>query len=112
MLNSISQITIPLAVTTSDISSGLRGDVWDLVLHSGPVVKGVIIVLLLMSVCCWGIMLYKLLVLRSVFQESEAFLNMFWEGTRLSKTYQEAREYQQSPLAEIFRSGYMELPTP
>jgi biopolymer transport protein TolQ len=109
MLHTISQIIIPLAVTTSDIPSGLRGDVWELVLHSGPVVKSVIILLLLMSVCCWGITLYKFLVLRSAFKESEVFLNIFWEGTRLSQTYQEAKKLQQSPLAEIFRSGYMEL---
>ena len=109
MLNFISQIIIPLAVTTSDITTGLRGDVWELVLHSGPVVKGVIILLLLMSVCCWGIMFLKFLVLRSAFKESEAFLTMFWEGTSLSQTYQEAKKLQQSPLAEIFRSGYMEL---
>jgi biopolymer transport protein TolQ len=109
MLHTISQIIIPLAVTTSDIPPGLRGDVWELVLHSGPVVKSVIILLLLMSVCCWGITLYKFLVLRSAFKESEVFLNIFWEGTRLSQTYQEAKKLQQSPLAEIFRSGYMEL---
>jgi biopolymer transport protein TolQ len=109
MIHAISHIIIPLAVTTSDISPGLRGEVWELVLHSGPVVKSVIILLLLMSVCCWGITLYKFLVLRSAFKESEVFLNIFWEGTRLSQTYQEAKKLQQSPLAEIFRSGYMEL---
>jgi biopolymer transport protein TolQ len=34
---------------------------------------------------------------------------MFWDSSHLSRTYQEAKKFQQSPLAEIFRSGYMEL---
>jgi len=109
MLNAISQKFIPLAVATSDVAPGLRGDVWELILHSGPVVKGVIILLVLLSVLCWGIMLWKFFIFRAVFKESEAFLNVFWENSRLSETYDEAQHFQQSPLAEIFRSGYMEL---
>jgi len=109
MLNFISQTVVPFAVTTSDLSSGLRGEIWELVLHSGPVVKLVILLLIVLSVCCWGIMLLKFRVLRSAFNESETFLNIFWEGARLSQTYQDAKKLQQSPLAEIFRSGYMEL---
>ncbi len=100
---------IPLAVTSTDIAPGLKGDVWQLALHSGPVVKAVIIILLLLSVCCWGIMLFKFMLFRSVFKESETFLNMFWENSRLSDTYREAKKFQQSPLSEIFRSGFMEL---
>lgn len=109
MLDMIMAGTVPLAVTTTDIASGFSGDVWDLILHSGPVVKVVIGVLVLLSVCCWGIAFFKFLVMRSAIKESEMFLNIFWERSRLSQTYQDAQQLQQSPLAEIFRSGYMEL---
>lgn len=109
MINIISQKLTPFVITTSDISPGLKGDVWELVLHAGPVVKGVILILLLLSVCCWGIIILKFLLFRAAFKESEAFLNLFWESPQISQTFQEAKKLQQSPLAEIFRSGYIEL---
>ncbi len=109
MLEFVSYITTPLAVTASDITPGIRGDIWELILHAGPVVKLVIIVLILMSVGCWGIMLFKYLVLRSAVKESEAFLDIFWEESRLSHIFREAEKLPSSPIAEIFRSGYMEL---
>ncbi|MCX8044899.1 MAG: protein TolQ [Desulfobacterota bacterium] len=82
---------------------------WELILHAGPVAKCVLLILLLMSVVCWGIALFKYLALRAAIKESIEFLNLFWESSVLSRTYQEAKKLQQSPLAEIFRSGYMEL---
>ncbi len=109
MLTYTSFLTAPLAITTTDIAPGLRGDIWDLILHAGPVVKLVILVLILLSVGCWGIMFFKYLVLRAAVRESERFLNVFWEENRLSRIYQEAEKLQSSPLAEIFRSGFIEL---
>jgi len=109
MLYSLVHNILTGAVTSGDIAPGLQGEIWELVLHSGPVVKVVICILLLLSVCCWGIIFFKFLVMRSVVKESETFLAVFWEHSRLSHIYQEATKLQQSPLAEIFRSGYMEL---
>ena len=65
----------PLAVVSSDLATGLQGNVWELILHSGPVVKGVMLILLLLSVCSWGITLFKFLVFRSAIKESETFRN-------------------------------------
>ena len=109
MLDSISLLTIPLAVTTSDLGTGLRGEIWDLAIHAGPVVKLVLLLLIGLSICCWGIMFFKFRALRSAIRESENFLTIFWESSRLSQTNKAAETLQQSPLAEIFRSGYIEL---
>ncbi len=109
MLNNISLLAIPMAVTTADLGIGLRGEIWDLAIHAGPVVKLVLLLLIGLSICCWGIMFLKFRALRSAIKESESFLTIFWESTRLSQTYKAAKTLQQSPLAEIFRSGYMEL---
>lgn len=97
------------AVTTTDLTPGFRGEVWELVLHAGPVAKVVLVILLLMSVACWGIAFFKYLTIRAAIKESIDFLNLFWESSLLSRTYQEAKKFQQSPLAEIFRSGFIEL---
>jgi len=109
MLDSLFQYIIPLQITASDAAPGLRGDVWELVLNAGPVAKFVLLLLVLLSVACWGIALFKYLSIRSAINESVEFLNVFWDTPQFSRTYQAAQEFQQSPLAEIFRCGYMEL---
>jgi biopolymer transport protein TolQ len=109
MLSNISFMAVPMAVTTSDLGTGLRGELWDLAIHAGPVVKLVLLLLVGLSVCCWGIMFFKFRSLRSATKESENFLTIFWESTSLSQTYKTAQTLHQSPLAEIFRSGYIEL---
>lgn len=109
MLDNIFSLALPMAVSTSDLGGGLRGEIWELVIHAGPVVKLVLLLLLGLSVICWGIMFFKFRALRSATKESEAFLTIFWESTRLSKTFKAAESMEHSPLAEIFRSGYLEL---
>jgi biopolymer transport protein TolQ len=109
MLDSLFQSIITLQITTSTAAPGLQGEVWELVLNAGPVAKVVLLLLVLLSVACWGIALFKYLSVRSAINESVEFLNIFWDTPQFSKTYQAAQEFQQSPLAEIFRCGYMEL---
>jgi biopolymer transport protein TolQ len=109
MLHFFLQATAPLAVGTTDIAGGFRGDIWELVAQAGPVVKGVLLLLILMSVGCWGIVLLKLRVLRAAIKESETFLTLFWEESNLARMYREAETLPNSPLAEIFRSGFIEL---
>jgi biopolymer transport protein TolQ len=109
MLHTIAHLMTPLAVTSSELGSNLGGDIWVLFLYAGPMVKTVILLLLALSVICWGISLFKFLVLRSALNESESFLDIFWNNQSLSRTYADARQLEHSPLAEIFRSGYLEL---
>jgi len=109
MLDSLFQFIIPMQITTSAAAPGLQGEVWELVLNAGPVAKVVLLLLVLLSVACWGIALFKYLSVRAAINESIEFLNIFWDTPQFAKTYQAAQEFQQSPLAEIFRCGYMEL---
>ena len=50
------------AVTTA----GRDFSIWGLVLHADPVVKGVMLLLVLMSVACWAIMIEKAIRLRGL----------------------------------------------
>jgi biopolymer transport protein TolQ len=109
MLHSISQLSIPLAATATDLGSNLGGNIWVLFIYAGPMVKGVILLLLSLSVVCWGISLFKYMMLRSALNESESFLEIFWKNQNLRHTFADARQLENSPLAEIFRTGYLEL---
>jgi biopolymer transport protein TolQ len=77
--------------------------------QAGPVVKGVILVLLFFSVVSWGIIIYKFFVINAARYESNRFLDVFWTNKRLSILYEEARRYKKSPIAQVFRAGYLEF---
>jgi biopolymer transport protein TolQ len=77
--------------------------------QAGPVVKGVILILLFFSVVSWGIIIYKFFVINAARYESNRFLDVFWTNKRLSILYEEARRYKKSPIAQVFRAGYLEF---
>ena len=52
-----------------------------------PVVKGVLLVLVLMSVVSWYIIVYKWLYLRKAQKESSMFLEAFWQSKRLDEIW-------------------------
>jgi biopolymer transport protein TolQ len=79
------------------------------VMQAGPVVKGVIMILVFFSVVSWGIIIYKFFVINAARHESSLFLEVFWTNKRLSILYEEARRYKKSPIAQVFRAGYLEF---
>ncbi|MBN2223116.1 MAG: protein TolQ [Deltaproteobacteria bacterium] len=78
-------------------------------MQAGPVVKGVIMILVFFSVVSWGIIIYKFFVINAARHESSLFLEVFWTNKRLSILYEEARRYKKSPIAQVFRAGYLEF---
>lgn len=76
---------------------------------AGPVVKAVLVLLLVFSVASWGIILHKWRQLRRAERESKLFLKLFWEGSRLDAIFSSAETLRESPVAEVFRAGYIEL---
>lgn len=80
-----------------------------LVTHSGPVVTGVLIILVAFSVGSWAIILYKLLQFRKAFIKTNGFIKMFWESRKMDEIYENASRYLESPVARVFRAGYIEM---
>jgi biopolymer transport protein TolQ len=91
------------------MGSGFRGSVVDLVLYSGPVVKIVLLILLFFSIICWAIIFSKLRLIKRADKESRAFLRIFWEGKQLPSIFADSKKLRNSPTAEVFRAGYVEL---
>jgi biopolymer transport protein TolQ len=92
--------------------SGAAVSDWDiipLILNAGPVVKGVMLVLLFFSVTCWGIIFAKLIQLSRARKQTGEFLDLFWGARNLSTAFHETRHLEASPVATIFRLGYIEL---
>lgn len=82
---------------------------FDLLSGAGPVVLGVLYLLLLFSIVSWGIMLYKARQIRQARRDSKRFSDVFWELQDLPAVHAAALELRGSPLAQIFRAGYQEL---
>lgn len=84
-------------------------DIWDLVLRSRGVVMAVLMLLGGFSVISWYIIAYKYFYLRWAHAQSGRFLDTFWHSKRLDAIYKSADEFRRSPIAKVFRAGYVEL---
>lgn len=99
---------IPLPIILA-AGGNLDGNLLHLVMESGPIAKIVFVILLLFSVLSWAIILQKWVLFRKVDRQSQAFLKLFHESSKLSEIYKASSDYRNSPLTGIFLSGYSEL---
>ena len=112
MTQSILQFLGPaglLAQIEGAIPAPAQHSVWQLVWGSGWVVRGVLGVLVGFSVGCWGIALAKGIEMRKARKQSEKFIDVFWEAKNLAAIQTASVDLRESPVAQIFRSGYQEL---
>ena len=83
-------------------------DALHLIWQASWIVQVVLLMLALASIFSWAIIGAKWRDMRRAQQDSEAFLEVYHEGS-LDAAYQVARELERSPLASVFLSGYGEL---
>ncbi len=86
-------------------SGGLGG--W--VGHTGPVARGVLLLLIVFSVVSWAIIVYKGLVLHSAYGQSRTFLQVFRRSSKFSEVNQVCGQLKASPLVGVFQAGYLEV---
>jgi biopolymer transport protein TolQ len=84
-------------------------DILSLIMNASGVVMGVLFLLISLSVVSWFIIGYKALYFSRAQAQSVRFLDIFWQAKRLDAVYQEAESLPTSPLAQMFRAGYVEL---
>jgi biopolymer transport protein TolQ len=84
-------------------------DILSMIMHAGPMVKFVLLLLLFFSVTSWAIMIMKYRYIRTAFSESAEFIDYFWTSRNLSNAFSRAKQLRGSPVARIFRVGYIEL---
>lgn len=82
---------------------------FDLVLQAGPVVKLVLLILVYFSLVSWAIIFYKFAVVQKAIKDSARFLDFFWSKKRFDVVGQGIKEFDNSPLATLFREGYHEM---
>ncbi|MFW6051232.1 MAG: MotA/TolQ/ExbB proton channel family protein [Myxococcota bacterium] len=108
---------VSLQAATSAAGAAESLDPMQLMLDASPVVKLVLLVLTVMFLGCLFIVGMKSVRLAQARATSRRFLDLFWGGEdgspwsadRLEGLYAQLRAYKRSPLAVLFRAGYVEL---
>jgi len=83
--------------------------IFSMISHSGPVVLFVLLVLVFFSVASWAVILIKYNYIRKAFRESALFTDFFWKSRDLSDAFTKSKQLRNSPIAKVFRIGYVEL---
>lgn len=76
---------------------------------SKGIVLFVVIILLLLVALCVFVVFYKIVHISQAQAQSITFLDRFWESKRLDEIYGVAEKLKRSPIAAMFRAGYVEL---
>lgn len=84
-------------------------DIIQIVSEAGLMVQFVLLLLLFFSVTSWAIIILKFRYLRRAFRDSERFTEYFWKNRDLAGAYAKSKQLKSSPIARVFRIGYMEL---
>lgn len=108
-LDAVAAQTAPAGTPPGAAGPVTELSIWETVTASGPISFAALLLLVVFSVVSWAIMIHKYFVLRRASRQSERFLDAFWEAKRLDQMYQQSEQFTGSPLAQVFRSGYIEL---
>ncbi|MBC8246533.1 MAG: protein TolQ [Deltaproteobacteria bacterium] len=84
-------------------------DLIQMITHAGVMVKLVLLLLLFFSITSWAIMIIKFRVIRKASKESAFFADFFWKSRDFSEAFAKAKQLSGSPVARLFRIGYVEL---
>ncbi len=84
-------------------------NLFQLIGNSGMMVNFVLLLLLSFSIMSWTIIFIKFRYIRRAFKESALFTEYFWKSRDLSEAFMKAKQLHSSPLAQVFRIGYVEL---
>lgn len=82
---------------------------WHAITSASPVVQLTLLILVVMSVVSWAIIFQKRKTFEALNASNKKFEGQFWKAKALEDIYENIDEHSTSPLAAVFKSGYMEL---
>ncbi|EPX85857.1 Cell division and transport-associated protein TolQ [Rubellimicrobium thermophilum DSM 16684] len=81
---------------------------WGLFAHATLVVKGIMVMLVLASVWCWGVIIDKLIQYRRARREAAVFDRAFWSGEPLDDLFDQIGPDPKGQSQRIFAAGMIE----
>jgi len=98
------QVTGVLPAPGGSLPLGSEWDILAAILAAGPVVKGVMLILLAFSVISWAIIIAKFRQLGRARREDSEFFRLFWDAPDLDTARQTTSHLSFSPAANIFQA--------
>ena len=86
-----------------------QGDVLQFLENTGLVARVVLLILLIFSVFSWAIIFQKFRAFKRALVDSHEFLRIFRQSKKLSDIRSSCSILKDSPLPEVFLSGYREI---
>ncbi|MDD2390778.1 MAG: protein TolQ [Desulfobacterales bacterium] len=80
-----------------------------MITNAGLMVQFVLLLLLFFSVTSWAIIIVKYRYVKKAYRQSVEFADYFWKSRDFSASYAKAKQLEGSPVARVFRIGYVEL---
>ncbi len=96
-------------ITLAQMDAAEEPGIIELIFEADLIVQFVLLALVGMSVVCWVIIFNKFTLLRRAETRTRAFLEVFWSAGRLDEVYDELGRFAGSPVAAVFKAGYVEL---
>lgn len=98
-------------IAVGQLQGGLATDpsIWNMVVTSSWVAKGILLILLVFSLVSWAIILRKWMTFRRLKGRRAVFFNAFERRSSLAEAYQSALAIPHNPLTEVFKAGTREL---
>lgn len=82
---------------------------WSLFLRADIVVQAVMVGLIVASIWCWSIIIEKLLLVRRVRREADAFEALFWSGESVQNIYRQIGSLETTPSNRVFNAAMREF---
>jgi biopolymer transport protein TolQ len=98
-----------LQAPDSPVADGASAGIVGLIARSSPISKGVLLILVMLSVVSWSIFLFKWWTFRRAERQSTHFLDVFRRSSKFSEVQAVCRSLGESPLVGLFQAGYAEL---
>ncbi len=87
----------------------VKTGILDGVMGAGPMVQGLLLLMVGLSVVSWAIIITKRRQLKSMYEANETFVDAFWKAASLEDMAKKAKDYQNSNIAVVFLAAFQEL---
>ena len=108
--NKVTETTATNANTPQVLeSSSESSSLLSVAFRGGPVVFLVLLTLIILSILSWAVFISKLIFLKNTHIKNEEFSTTFWKSRSLNDLNATISKIPESPMREVFRTGYNEI---
>ena len=108
-MNLLNFIVNPVFAQSTEVQDAVNVSSMDAIAQASPVVQLTLFILIALSVVCWAITFYKYKRFKTMQENNEPFLDLFWKANSLDDIFADVGQYPNSTYAKVFKAGYLEL---